>query len=67
VGAVQREVVKGKDATSVYGTLIEMGLVTRLDHAAYLGRELAKAEIALKLGRSYIQDQPLFPEDGDEL
>jgi dihydropteroate synthase-like protein len=67
VGAVQREVVKGKDATSVYGTLIEMGLVTRLDHAAYLGRELAKAEIALKLGRSYTQDQPLFPEDGDEL
>jgi len=63
VGANQREVIEGRDAASIYGTLIDMGLVTRLDHAAYLGRELAKAEIALKLGRSYIQDRPLFAED----
>jgi len=66
VGAAQGEIVKGGDAASIYGTLIDMGLVTRLDHAAYLGRELAKAEIALKLGRSYIQDQPLFSKNGDK-
>jgi dihydropteroate synthase len=35
-------------------------LVTRLDHAAYLGNELAKAEIALKTGKSYVQDNSLF-------
>jgi len=66
VGTTQREIVKGKDAASIYGTLINMGLVTRLDHAAYLGKELAKAEIALKLDRSYVQDRPLFPQDDDE-
>jgi len=38
----------------------EMGLITRLDHAAYLGRELAKAEIALVTGKEYIQDSSLF-------
>jgi dihydropteroate synthase len=37
-----------------------MGLVSRLDHAAYLGSELAKAEIALKTGKEYIQDRGLF-------
>jgi dihydropteroate synthase len=31
-------------------------LVTKLDHAAYLGRELMRAELALADGRSYIQD-----------
>ncbi|HRW83197.1 MAG TPA: DUF4346 domain-containing protein, partial [Methanothrix sp.] len=36
-------------------------LVTRLDHAGYLGRELERAETALLLGRSYSQDEPLFP------
>jgi dihydropteroate synthase len=36
--------------------LLELELVTRLDHASYLGRELEKAEIALKFNRSYAQD-----------
>ncbi|MFP4558915.1 MAG: DUF4346 domain-containing protein, partial [Archaeoglobaceae archaeon] len=31
----------------------------RLDHAAYLGRELKKAEIALKLNKNYVQDSEL--------
>ncbi len=30
--------------------------VTRLDHAAYLGRELVRAELALVQGLEYIQD-----------
>jgi hypothetical protein len=30
--------------------------VTRLDHAAYLGRELVRAEQALLAGEEYIQD-----------
>ncbi len=30
------------------------------DHYSYLGYELCKAEIALKLGRSYLQDDVLF-------
>jgi dihydropteroate synthase len=43
------------------GEIVSRGLVTRLDHAGYLGRELEKAEIAIGLGRSYSQDEPLFP------
>ena len=53
-------IIKGKTAEDVYAKIVEMGLVTRLDHAAYLGSELAKAAIALKTGKEYIQDSPLF-------
>jgi dihydropteroate synthase-like protein len=53
-------IVKGKTAEAVYAKIVEMGLVTRLDHAAYLGNELAKAEVALKTGKDYVQDNPLF-------
>jgi dihydropteroate synthase-like protein len=55
-------IVKGKTAESLYAKVVELGLVTRLDHAAYLGSELAKAEIALKTGKSYVQDSALFTE-----
>jgi dihydropteroate synthase-like protein len=53
-------IIKGKTAESVYAKIAELGLVTRVDHAAYLGNELAKAEIALKTGKQYIQDFSLF-------
>jgi dihydropteroate synthase-like protein len=55
-----KNIVKGKTAEAVYTKIMEMGLVTRLDHAAYLGSELAKAEIALRTGKEYIQDRKLF-------
>lgn len=54
--------VAGTSARDVLNTLIDFGLVTRLDHAGYLGRELEKAEMALRLKRSYIQDEPLLPD-----
>ena len=53
-------VVKGKTAEAVYAEVLLLGLVSRLDHAAYLGVELAKAEVALKTGKEYVQDKPLF-------
>jgi dihydropteroate synthase-like protein len=53
-------IIKGKTAENIFSKIEEMNLITRLDHAAYLGRELAKAEIALKTGKEYIQDSPLF-------
>ena len=52
--------VKGRDAAEVYQTILRRGLVRRYEHAAYLGKELTKAELALRLGRSYVQDEPLF-------
>jgi len=51
--------IAGDSATDLLNTIISRGLVTRLDHAGYLGRELQKAEEALKIGRSYSQDEPL--------
>ena len=55
-------IVKGKMAEQVYGLIVESGLVTRLEHAAYLGSELAKAEIGLRTGKEYIQDKKMFKE-----
>ncbi len=34
----------------------DISLVTKLDHAAYLGREFMRAELALAMGQAYIQD-----------
>jgi dihydropteroate synthase-like protein len=48
--------IVGDDAKEVLDTALDLGLVSRLDHAAYLGSELMKAELAIKLGRSYSQD-----------
>ncbi len=48
--------IAGSTARDILDTIIERGLISRLDHAAYLGRELMKAEIALKFKRSYSQD-----------
>ena len=53
-------IIKGKTAREVYQTIIREGLIGKFDHAAYLGKELTKAELALRLGRSYVQDEPLF-------
>jgi len=49
-------VIEGRTAAEVYTPAIEKGLLTRLDHAAYLGRELARAEAALLGGTEYTQD-----------
>jgi dihydropteroate synthase-like protein len=52
--------ITGQTAKQVYDMIIKKGLVSRVEHAAYLGAELQKAEISLKLGKNYLQDFPLF-------
>jgi dihydropteroate synthase-like protein len=52
-------VVEGLRAEEVCDELIARGLVSTLDHATYVGRELYKAELALKLDKSYVQDEEL--------
>jgi len=37
----------------------QLGLQDDADHAFYMGVELAHAEIAWRLGKRYVQDQPL--------
>lgn len=49
-------VIEGDDAESVSKKIIKDGLVSSLEHAAYLGRELEKAELFLKLRKGYVQD-----------
>lgn len=51
--------IYGKDAESIVQTVVREGLLSRLQHAAYLGHELHKAETALRLGIAFIQDRPL--------
>jgi tetrahydromethanopterin S-methyltransferase subunit A len=52
-------VIEGRQAALIAATIVERGLVTQLDHAAYLGRELAKAEVALSTQTVYEQDAAL--------
>jgi hypothetical protein len=49
-------VIEGRDARSIYLTLIRNGWVSQLDHAAYLGKELARAEWCMKHGVRFVQD-----------
>ncbi|MGA2917881.1 dihydropteroate synthase-like protein [Methanoregula sp.] len=54
-------VIHGKAATGtrwqdVLNTIIAHGDVSLLDHGGYLGRELYKAELAIRYGRSFEQD-----------
>jgi dihydropteroate synthase-like protein len=45
----------GTTAESIYKQIITQNLISRLDHAAYLGKELALAEMAMKYGTPYNQ------------
>ncbi|OPY26410.1 MAG: methyltetrahydrofolate:corrinoid/iron-sulfur protein methyltransferase [Methanocella sp. PtaU1.Bin125] len=48
--------IAGTDSESILHTIIDRGLVSRLDHAGYLQAELKKAELAIRFHRSYLQD-----------
>ena len=53
---VLHTLIEGHTAAELYIPAVEKGLLSRLDHAAYLGRELARAEAALRDGTQYVQD-----------
>ena len=48
--------IEGKNSRDLYFTIIENNWVTELSHAAYLGKELAKAELSMKKGFKFVQD-----------
>lgn len=55
--AVHKDIaIRGKCWEDVYYTLQKQGRLSRLDHAAYLGKELFKAELGIKYNRSFEQD-----------
>lgn len=49
-------VIEGDDARSIYLTIVRNAWVSRLDHAAYLGRQLTKAEYQTRHGIPFLQD-----------
>ena len=51
--------IKGKTAIEIVNTLIKENYISSLQHAADMGIELCKAEIALKHKLNYIQDKDL--------
>jgi thymidylate synthase len=55
-GRKSRHEFKGKKAEIIYKKILNENLVSKFEHAAYLGRELTRAEIALKEGKEYIQE-----------
>lgn len=50
-------VIEGTQASAICSTIVESGLVTRLDHAAHLGRGLQRAELSLRNGWRFVQDK----------
>jgi dihydropteroate synthase-like protein len=56
VAVIHGKAVQGKHWQDVLYTILSQGGVSLLDHAAYLGRELYKAELAIRYGRSFEQD-----------
>ena len=51
--------IQGKTAIEIVNTLIREKLISTLQHAADMGIELHKAELSLKYGFKYIQDNNL--------
>ena len=49
----------GKTAIEIVNTLINQKFISTLQHAADMGIELCKAEIALKYNLNYVQDKDL--------
>jgi len=50
-------VFRGKNSIELYRKILHENLISRFDHAAYLGKELNRVEIALKENKEYVQDK----------
>jgi len=54
-----RSEITGRTALEIVNTLIREEMISTLQHAADMGIELCKAEVALKAGKEYKQDDEL--------
>ena len=52
--------ILGVSAQDIYKSIKYLGLASDPLHYAYLGYELSKAEVALKLRKSYVEEESLF-------
>ena len=53
----------GKKAQDICHVIAEMGLISLFEHASYLGKELEKAELAIKYKLKYVQDKDIEFKD----
>ncbi len=60
VNGEPKSVIKGESADEICNEIVRRNLISKLSHATYLGRELQKAETALRTGRGYVQEADLF-------
>ena len=60
IGKKGKILIRGRSAEEISKYIVDNGLVSMLSHAIYLGRELAKAEEALRINKNYYQERPLF-------
>ncbi len=56
VAVIHGKAIQGEHWEDVFYTILSGNEVSLLDHAAYLGKELYKAELAIRYGRSFEQD-----------
>lgn len=49
-------IIEGTHPAELYMSAIKSGLLSRLDHACYLGKELARGQRSLAAGEPYVQD-----------
>lgn len=50
-------VIEGTDPAKICAEIIERGLISQLDHATYLGRELERAKLSMQLRFAFAQDR----------
>ena len=60
---ILKHTFSGVNTSQITQAIIERKLISRLDHAAYLGKEIEKAIIALKNKLNYVQDEELQLKD----
>ena len=60
---VMKYEIVGKRAQAIYHTIAQKELVSLFEHASYLGKELKKAELAIKYKLKYVQDKDIDFED----
>jgi dihydropteroate synthase len=56
VAVINKKAIRGRRWQDVLHTILLQSDISLLDHAGYLGRELYKAELAIRFGRSFEQD-----------
>ena len=64
-GDVMQTEITGTNALDIVNTLIREDMLSTLQHAADMGVELHKAELALQHGLQYVQDQALAFRSGE--